>query len=116
MPGQTIPIIFTLFPKLPLELQLTIWGLALPGPIIVRIVMKNISKGRIRAKSPIAALLHVSEESRAVALKKYELVENSVSGLEPIYFDFNSDTLFTDGMIAAFRFGNAKISRISNLF
>jgi len=99
---------FTLFPKLPKELRDEIWDIALPGPRILRvrrdasyIFHRRFLWGRSLcsiATAPIAtALLHVSREARAVALRRYEPSFGGLLVTGPFYFDYERDSLmFTD--------------------
>jgi hypothetical protein len=98
---------FTSFPKLPAEVRLKIWSLALPGPRVITIAPDYSSapeffdpehphSTRYKARActkPVPALLHCSFESRAVALKSYELSFRTNLQKKPIYFDFRKDSL-----------------------
>jgi hypothetical protein len=61
---------FKLFPKLPTELKLIIWSLALPKGRVVSI--KDTASSLIATYDPVT-LLHVNREARELALKSYHL-------------------------------------------
>jgi hypothetical protein len=91
---------FTLFPKLPSELRLRIWELALQ-PRVIKVVrgrcdVKNQIIDINAACQPIAAappaLLHTNHESRFFAQRTYTLAFKNPFR-EAIYFDFQMDTL-----------------------
>jgi 2EXR family len=92
---------FIFFPKLPMELRLKIWTLALPGPRIIEIY-QNFNIGirfgnEIQANNPPPALFHVNREAREVASKKYMKLYNNIDS--QLYFchprfDPNEDTIF----------------------
>jgi len=109
---------FTLFPKLPPELRLKIWEIALPGSRIVKVEKVLTARGgqllqrrNIRGIfggpnlmrsancivkpfcSPIT-LLSVNQEARAFALGKYQLPFKAVKGLGHVRFDLHGDVLF----------------------
>jgi len=98
------------FQKLPLELREEIYKLSLPdgrtihitqegvllsGEVMFRGLGHDSSDLKARAApTPVPSLLHVSQESRTLALKNYRLLfaENLRRG--PIYFDIKRDQLF----------------------
>jgi hypothetical protein len=95
---------FTCFPRLPLELQRMVWGFALPAPRTITIISTDFTirdaKGWTVRKYCVAhnapsvpSLLHACQESRKVALKTYHLTFRPQLRGNPIYFDFQSDTL-----------------------
>jgi hypothetical protein len=61
---------FYLFPKLPTELRLIIWSLALPKGRVVSI--KDTASSLVATYDPVT-LLHVNQEARELALKSYHL-------------------------------------------
>ena len=70
------PPTFTLFTNLPTELQIKIWGFALPGP---RIIQCHHSKGSVSfngARPPTA--LHVCQLSRKIALSVFLMYRNGL--------------------------------------
>lgn len=111
---------FTLFPKLPLELQLMIWKAALPkGKVVtidhimdwesLRLLIQSRSplniglpsfqwnpdlRSRIKMKSDciIPAMLHACSISRVVTLKHLKPVFAAQLG-RPIFFNFQTDIL-----------------------
>jgi hypothetical protein len=93
---------FSLFPMLPVELRLKIWKMALPGPRIVEVYLgfvTDLETGRstnlLRVNAPPPTLMHVSFESRKVALEKYwlRLGNETVSG-NNLRVDPQEDTIF----------------------
>jgi len=85
--------IFTLFPSLPLELQTKIWESALPGIRLVEIRFLNMPCHFPAPRLP-TPLLHVSQDAREVALKRYRPLYRLSSPLPLIYIDPNVDILF----------------------
>ncbi|KAL2074174.1 hypothetical protein VTL71DRAFT_7952 [Oculimacula yallundae] len=93
---------FKFFPRLPAELRLMIWELALPGERVVRIqdfpecIHKHQPSAVCRcigSKARVPTLLHVCHESRALALKHYTITfENRM--FQPTYFNPNLDILY----------------------
>ncbi|KAH7378065.1 hypothetical protein BKA64DRAFT_714564 [Cadophora sp. MPI-SDFR-AT-0126] len=65
----------TLFPKLPLELRLMVWKLALPrGRLIaLRDELYKLFAGNNEGRPPLPISLHVNQESRRETLTYYEL-------------------------------------------
>lgn len=90
---------FTLFGKLPLELRLTIWKMALPGPTCIQSSTSNDKYGEVQFglrydKPP--TILFVSRESRAVALPYHQapLSKDDIRYHEVRYFNTSSDCLY----------------------
>jgi hypothetical protein len=101
---------FELFSNLPPELQLKIWALALPGARVVEVKAKRVKKTLGRFRTPPAAetidpkywyltvlfepiaLMSVCRDSRAVALKYYQLSFGRCLK-HPIYFDNSRDII-----------------------
>jgi hypothetical protein len=110
---------FTLFPKLPAEIRLMIWKLALPGPRVVSVTQTKRVTQTKKAKSMIQSLdkrgfrltygygrdcghiptilLHICQESRSLALRRFKPFLGSPWDDIPIHFDFKADTLIIDG-------------------
>ncbi|KAF8848082.1 hypothetical protein BDZ45DRAFT_297522 [Acephala macrosclerotiorum] len=66
------PTEFIFFLKLPTEIRLMIWDLALPGPRVIEILCeKNVGRD-FYTKSTTPILLHVNQESRALAFKFFQ--------------------------------------------
>lgn len=91
---------FTLFSKLPLELRLMIVELSLVDPKIVTVRYRTINDGNAKsakhglvAAYAIPPMLHVSQESRFIALKAFDAAFASRLGGVPVYFDFAKDCL-----------------------
>lgn len=98
---------FELFPKLPTEIRLKIWKLALPGPRIVKVrpcsvkFMEELAAGDMTKHtfvSPTKApsILFVCGESRKEAMKTYQLSFGSEHHNIPstVYFNFDLDMLY----------------------
>ena len=91
---------FNPFPNLSLELRLKIWGLSLPGPRTISVEASDCIRPIKREhcqllphdESDIPVALHVSRESRTVALKFYSLAF-SPRIHQAVYFDFEIDAL-----------------------
>ncbi|KAH7336171.1 hypothetical protein BKA65DRAFT_552835 [Rhexocercosporidium sp. MPI-PUGE-AT-0058] len=82
---------FPPFQRLPIELRLKIWTLAVEP----RIVHIEWSRPRRQCLSPdVPALLHVSREARAEGLKIYNPAFNTSDSLTPVYINFELDTIF----------------------
>jgi 2EXR family len=98
--------IFDLFPRLPPELRVKIWKIALPGPRIVEVYLDQVddlSRGVhdvIRVSTPPPVLMHVNFESRMVAREKYWLPLNECSRNSTLlsgdyaFIDPSMDTVF----------------------
>lgn len=90
---------FTLFPKLPVELRLMVWELALPGPRVITIQARRVSSAarglpHLTADYSIPAIFHTSQESREAVLRKYEFAFPRNHLINSFYFDFSRDVLF----------------------
>jgi hypothetical protein len=92
---------FIFFPKLPVEIRLEIWRLALPSPRIIEVfqTLEKLyeRKSEIKVNNPPLTLLHVNREAREVASNKYMLLSNvSASSLDFYHarLDPNKDTIF----------------------
>ena len=92
---------FHVFPKLPPELRLKIWKLALPGPRVIKLWKQRLtgssigqSEEFVKAAYIIPRLLHASHEARSVGLLAYNLIYEKRQELKPFYFDVKHDTLF----------------------
>lgn len=89
MTRDSPPPMFTLFPKLPKELQMKIWKCALPGPRIIQLHYLNSAFFFRGARPPL--VLHTCRTSREVALTVFERA--FASNDKPICIDFAHDTL-----------------------
>ncbi|KAI0383139.1 hypothetical protein F5Y04DRAFT_287670 [Hypomontagnella monticulosa] len=87
---------FHFFARLPIELRAEIWTYNLPGPRIIEIkCSKNRNKSTAyRSSSPVPANLHVCNESRSEALKRYRLLFGVCSGPPRILIDPSRDMLY----------------------
>lgn len=89
---------FTVFSKLPIEIRLKIWKMALPGPKFIKMDLQSSPLGqdgyiwlpRCSEKNP--ALLSTCNESRAMALKHYHSVGRRPQGWVK-FVDFSTDIL-----------------------
>ncbi|KAN0114819.1 hypothetical protein V8E51_004363 [Hyaloscypha variabilis] len=90
--SSQLPIL-SRFPDLPLELRTKIWHSALPG---IRLVETRFVNRPCHFPVPTlpTPLLHVSQEAREVALKRYRPLYRLSSPLPLIYIDPNVDILF----------------------
>jgi len=91
---------FHLFPALPPELRLKIWGYALSVPrnVTVLCLEGRFERGaprEVKFSSPDRppALLHVCRESRCEALRIYTPAFQTGKGATPIYVAFSQDTI-----------------------
>ncbi len=87
---------FHLFPKLPLELQLKIWGDAEPEP---RVIMQSQNSKEVKTRRCIPAILHACHQSRYEYLadserKRSHATYTLVHMKLPTYFSFEIDTLY----------------------
>jgi hypothetical protein len=64
---------FTTFSKLPIELRLKIWAMALPERVIE--VMWTAQNNRFYHQTPVPTLFHVCQESRLLAMSHYDIME-----------------------------------------
>jgi hypothetical protein len=83
---------FPRFPELPTEIRLKIWESCLPDPRALEVDYGDRSEF-LRCKYPPPIALQICRESRAEALKHYELVFDSRPNARRIYFDFSRDGL-----------------------
>jgi hypothetical protein len=99
------PPIFTLFPKLPFELRQIIWTLALPKPRTIMVTSREFVTYNERMSpvrnyraghnaQTVPCVLHVCAESRSLGLKTYQLAFATQLRGRPVYFNFQSDTLY----------------------
>jgi hypothetical protein len=83
---------FPRFLELPTEIRLKIWLHCLPGPRAVEVDYGERSEF-LYSKYPPPIALRICRESRAEALKHYELAFHSRPNAGQIYFDFSRDSL-----------------------
>jgi hypothetical protein len=88
---------FTLFPRLPIEIRLTVYSLAQPGSRRVQLIFKELG-GRLSPKEPGAtrifpALLLVNKETRQETLKTYYILSEHPTDMA-VYINFKLDTLY----------------------
>lgn len=93
---------FTNFPELPVELRVTIWEHALPGPRTIEIT--NHSHNNILARAPQTTTLntfyHTCTESRRTLLSHYSLFFSDRLENQPLWFAPKLDTLYISDSIA----------------
>lgn len=89
------------FPRLPLELRLQIWNLALPGPRVVQVIeakkrhmLTRQASYHWTSNSPSPILLRVCKESREEALRTYTAAFGRNENDGRVYVDFDKDTVF----------------------
>lgn len=110
---------FARFPDLPPELRLKIWGYLIQPRIVVvscleRSGLLPVRRAELAARSQrskIPVLLHVSRESRALALSAYELTfawrisallsETPVERPARVWFNYGLDALYLTGELEA---------------
>jgi len=85
---------FTLFPKLPVEIQTQIWLFSLPGPRIIQL-QRNWRLGKSIAKAEPIILLRVCHHSRVVALQVYKVALGAPNAA-PLYLDVTRDVVLMD--------------------
>jgi hypothetical protein len=92
------PTTFHRFSQLPFELRVMVWDLCFPSTRIIEITYPPFPLPYLRSRTPPPVLLHVNQESRAMALSRYSLLKlNPVGSLgaeEYIPIDYRVDTLF----------------------
>ena len=109
--------VFTLFPKLPLELRRKIWKHTLPGPRVVPICIWDMRLADSRAVSKHCASLNssinitsVCHEARALVMETYDRILNVV--WQPsyatdhesdafVYVDYNIDKVYVEDQAKA---------------
>jgi hypothetical protein len=64
---------FTLFPKLPIEIRLKIWGVTASVARDVTLAPKNLITNRLNCQSLHPAIMHTCKESRQEGKRHYEL-------------------------------------------
>jgi hypothetical protein len=94
---------FHLFPRIPIELRLSIWRFALPRDRVITITKKEFrlvqgSNGEMQRKEcgsfqKVPSLLHVSREARCEALRHYQL-SLSTRWIKAFYFAPKLDTIY----------------------
>ena len=100
---------FHLFPNFPPELRDAIWKMSIVPRVIT---IKNASQEKVKTrymgsqtvyrtvvaaetKTPVPAILHACQDSRAIALKAWTLEFEEQLG-DPVYFNWKFDTLFME--------------------
>jgi hypothetical protein len=100
-------VTFTVFPKLPKELQAMIWKRALPGPRVIQIdtddVEEYVTRSRnvsvswwyiVKAITQVPAILHTTAESRKIALQPYKLCFGEHLDGKQVNFDQKCDIMY----------------------
>jgi hypothetical protein len=86
--GQMFP-----FRRLPTEVRLMVWRMALPDPRAVELRTSQRHKGYYTtARNP--SLFYVNQEARNEALRFYTLTFGTDDAPARVYFDFEADVLF----------------------
>jgi hypothetical protein len=96
------PTGFTFFSKLPPELRLKIWELAIPEDFIIRICYEQ-TRGPPSLNQDTPAMISVSHEARSVALKVYTVI-SIPSAKQRFYFSADRDILGFDGEFSLYSF------------
>ena len=81
------------FVKLPIELRTQIWELSLPGSRLVPIFYNKSTKFTW-SNCPIPPQLHVNDEARKIARKRYTLLFGTGNNPPAIWFDSCVDELY----------------------
>jgi hypothetical protein len=94
---------FTLFPNLPRELRKKIFEVAMPSPRTITITTAQggpsyCMQSNARGILP-TSLMHVCCASREIALRKYEKAFKESLQHQPIYFDWDNDSVYFDDAI-----------------
>lgn len=113
---------FTCFPALPYELRLKIWECLLTPRIVIATCFDGADAGPKRAQlalrkrlPPVPVLLHISHETRTLALKHYELAfswrvpsmyAHPLSSPARTWFNFHTDTLLLLGELEPYGSSN----------
>jgi hypothetical protein len=91
---NTASTMFTLFPRLPAEIRLKIFRLALSTPCIIPLSVPRRHLVPIASPHP---LLHTNHEARTCALEKHTLYPSPAPGIPPILINTSLDyPFFTD--------------------
>lgn len=94
---------FRPFPKLPVELRMSIWQLALPKTRVLTIKRKQYTRvsgsgsaklNGFAAPAQVPTILHVNREARSEALRYYQLSFGGCGAPATIYFDPRFDTVY----------------------
>jgi hypothetical protein len=83
------------FPKLPRELRDKIWDFTLPRQRVVNVTY-NADKNSYTTPIRVPMTLHICQESRERALRRYKLSFGAQKGEARIYFNFEDDLLYMD--------------------
>ncbi|KAF3766317.1 hypothetical protein M406DRAFT_256464 [Cryphonectria parasitica EP155] len=121
-PSSSSPATFPLFPTLPSELRLKIWEQLLQPRIVIvacfdaqDVAPKRAQLARRRDLRRAPVLLHICAETRALALRHYELAFSwRVPGIlaaprscgPRVWFDFSSDALLLLGELEPYDSSN----------
>ncbi|KAH6698188.1 hypothetical protein BKA61DRAFT_662197 [Leptodontidium sp. MPI-SDFR-AT-0119] len=95
--AQTLPA-FPGFRKLPLELRLKIWNMAIPCRLITitpELDPENFT-GEVEIQTESITIRGVCQESRREASRGYETVSFSDENFSSMYIDWSRDTIFLD--------------------
>ena len=84
---------FTKFPEFPIELRLHIWACAARTPRLLTLQYCIVDR-KFFSFQNIPAILHTSQESRAVGLCYYHLSFGTDRHLPGTYFNTNNDIIY----------------------
>jgi len=124
--------VFTLFPKLPLELRLKIWKHTLPGPRVVPICTwgeRPLGGHRVKRFASLNSSINITSachEARAVVMETYDQFPNVIWQLsgadrtarEPgavVYIDYSIDTVYADDRTGANRIITPYLGKVQHL-
>ncbi|KAH9217532.1 hypothetical protein DL95DRAFT_406577 [Leptodontidium sp. 2 PMI_412] len=93
---DTGPETFPQFPKLPIEIRFNIWKLNLPPPRLLKVSHDPKKDEEAHCYSPTPTLLHVNQESRSEALRRYLLLlpSSDMDESKPIYYRSEYDKIY----------------------
>lgn len=93
---KTAPKDFHLFPKLPIEIRLSIWEFAFPRDTRFIDLTWYPATRDFRSHQKVPRILHITQETRALGLKTYQLGCASSPEFARVYFNFApyGDVLF----------------------
>ncbi|KAK0101464.1 hypothetical protein ONS95_006636 [Cadophora gregata] len=114
---------FTLFEKLPMELQHMIWWFALPGPRAVHFkisgtrghgfaIASELAIAKVKVTTSIPGVLHAVRDSRAIALKHYQLAFEDHPRVQTMFFNYDHDYLHISPLLLEALFAGAAMEAV----
>lgn len=108
---------FTKFPSLPIELQLEIFELSIPGPQLITIsaeetpIAAEYTTKTWAASYKVPTILHINKESRNLGERIYKLeFKNNFAGAVGVWMDISKDILYFETELSFYRFfGSGRI-------